>query len=512
MAEDPYASLDLDSLVKTATSVPPSTSYVGDTIKKVEGIRKQEDAELGPIREQIKTDSAKGKADADAKTPKPADLQPWTAKPPEQNPIQAFGSFGSIFGILASAATHQPWQSSMNAATAAMNAVKANDAAAYKEAYQAWKDNTDLMLKTHDAQYKDFQAAMEKRKTDVAESNAMLTTLSAKYGDHITDAYKEAGLMGQLNEAWASRQKAALGILEVMPKIEEQNMTITAVHDLQAARKSGDPQAIAAATQNLHDLAAAKYPSMANQNTVAGQRATAIQQGLQEWRDAHNGQEPDAATRTGIIERVTRSESRAGTQSDFISQYKKEQRDAGSAKTDSELDLEARQKWSSNLTGNQRQKLEEHVDQFDNSLDRLDKVSNALDKYVGAAGVAGKALRAKEIVSNIFGSSDTDRVQFRRDIEYLQTMSHRLLTDASGRPLSSDAKKLDDVIGGLNMGDTTANTLRSLQEIKTLYNKMRGDTVSQLQGTWGPRGSGGASATSAAPSADKPWLSAPVVK
>jgi hypothetical protein len=142
---------------------------------------------------------------------------------------------------------------------------------------------------------------------------------------------------------------------------------------------------------------------------------------------------------------------------------------------------------TSALTGNEREKLEERVDQYDNSLDKIDEVTNVLDNYVGAAGVAGKATRTAEIVGNIFGSNDTDRVQMRRNIEYLQTTGTRLLQDANGRPLSSEAAKISDIIAGLNMGDTTANTLRSMQEIKQLYTKMRENEISRMDGSWKPR-------------------------
>src|SRR5580692_1301791 len=130
---------------------------------------------------------------------------------------------------------------------------------------------------------------------------------------------------------------------------------------------------------------------------------------------------------------------------------------------------------SAGVTGNQREKDESHIEMYDNSMAKIDGVTGVLDKYVGAAGIAGKATRTAERVRDLFGSNDTDRVQMSRDIEYLQAVAPQLLFDRAGRPLASESSRINDIIAGLNMGDTTANTLRSLKELKTLYQKMQAD-------------------------------------
>ena len=161
-----------------------------------------------------------------------------------------------------------------------------------------------------------------------------------------------------------------------------------------------------------------------------------------------------------------------------------------------------------------REKSEAHIQQFDNSLKKIESVTGVLDKYAGAAGVAGKATRMAERVRDIFGSKDTDRVQFMRDIDYLKSEAPQLLFDRAGRPLAAEADRLNDIIGGLSAGDTTANTMRSLKEIQTLYKKMQKDAQARLKGDF-HSDSSGAPAEDAKPKPKPkpaPWQNDPEVK
>ena len=161
------------------------------------------------------------------------------------------------------------------------------------------------------------------------------------------------------------------------------------------------------------------------------------------------------------------------------------------------------------MTPSKRVDTERNVTQYGEATKTIDDATRVLENYAGAAGLAGKATRMGERVGNIFGSNDTDREQFMRDIKYLQTLAPQLLTDRHGRPLSSEAGSISDIIGGLSLGDTTANTIRSLEEIKRLYAKMREDNTKRLGGTWTPAP---ASSAPAAPASGGSWRSAPLVQ
>jgi hypothetical protein len=160
------------------------------------------------------------------------------------------------------------------------------------------------------------------------------------------------------------------------------------------------------------------------------------------------------------------------------------------------------------ITGNRREQLEGHIQQYDNAIALIDKNEKVLDRYVGAAGIAGRITRTGERLSNIFGGNQTDRVQFMRDIEQIQAMAPQLLLDRAGRPLSAEAAKVTDIVAGINLGDTTANTMRALKDLKVVLRKMQADARSRLEG----KGAEPAPAPAAPenPNADKPWINDPV--
>lgn len=80
-------------------------------------------------------------------------MKPWNADEElakrRTDPIEAFGSIGSVFGILASAFTHAPMENALNASAAAINSIKEGDSKAYDRAYKAWEDNTKQALERH---------------------------------------------------------------------------------------------------------------------------------------------------------------------------------------------------------------------------------------------------------------------------------------------------------------------------------------------------------------------------
>lgn len=191
-------------------------------------------------------------------------------------------------------------------------------------------------------------------------------------------------------------------------------------------------------------------------------------------------------------------------------ELKKDHPDWSESKIGEEAIKFAKQAAASPITGNKREQIESHIQQYGESITTIDKVIARLHKYVFAAGAPGYAGRLEERVSNLLGGSQTDRVQMARDIEYLQLNAPRLLLDVStGRPLSAEAEHVRSIIAGLNLGDTTANTIRALQEVKQRYERLREGNRERI---------GEAPAVSSAapaqddPPAAQPWLQAPLRK
>ncbi len=196
---------------------------------------------------------------------------------------------------------------------------------------------------------------------------------------------------------------------------------------------------------------------------------------------------------------------------DALNEWKEQQKKDGKPPTADEIIHKMQEINKGGLTGNQEVKIQDQVDQLDTSLGISDKAIDVLNTHALSAGVAGRATRLAERVGNIFGSNSTDREQFMRWISQLQLNAPRLLTDSQGRPLSAEASKITDIIGGLSLGDTTANTIRSLEEIQKLYKKMYEDKMLQLGGKWKPRDQRDPAESKPSGGGNSAWEAAPVV-
>jgi hypothetical protein len=314
---DALASIDLDSLVKQATS-SPDTGNLADLARQVGGVRKKETEEIEPL---IK-DTEKSLAEDTAATKKakaavePINIQPWTQKQPEPDPLTAFGSLASVFGIMASAFTHQPFINSANAAAAAMNATRANDLSAYQDAFGAWKENTKLMLDRHTAQHEDFQDALETLKTDQAAGDAKLRMVAAKYGDQFTALSAQAGMYDKIASLQQSRDTNARELLQIYPTLVQRGELTQAGMELIDARKklAANPnatelqQAVKDAGQKIADLQTAfetKAPASGNAMTTE-QADFFAEQALAGDKSALTGPGRNQAARSKILESINR--------------------------------------------------------------------------------------------------------------------------------------------------------------------------------------------------------------
>jgi hypothetical protein len=157
------------------------------------------------------------------------------------------------------------------------------------------------------------------------------------------------------------------------------------------------------------------------------------------------------------------------------------------------------------VTPNKAADIQIRITNADEALSKIDKIMSTLQKYQAAAGLAGKVFRGVEAVGNISGATaETDRVQMRRDISELQSLYPRI-TGGTGRPLAMDSHRVEDIIGGLATGDTTANTIRSMQEAQETimrFRKAYQDTLGRTGGTPAPAEP---AAPAPAPTEGNPW-------
>ena len=491
----PDTSSDLSGLLSAAS--PPAsltkdlTSLARDKLR--DDTRAERDLEADQSKYMARETAAMDKAGHALD-----DVKPWNADAEsakyDHSPIEAFGSFASVAGLLASAFTSQPLVNGLTASGAAMQAIRDGDAEAYKRAHVAYEENTKLALERQKVQHQAYEDLDKLRTTNYQLWQQRMRATAARFGDQKTLLLLENGMDPELDKLMDDRQSRMLKIAETMPKIAHENAQVNAYQQLQAARKSGDPDALEAAKANLRDVqdSFSTYRTANSggnvKNIVLGglyqkleeARKTndpnAIQAVMQEINDANevfNAPKPGAAPSIPKEEGIMVEElvKQGVPREEAIKRAK----DAGAPP----------------VTGNRKLTEDAHIQGYDSSIKTIDTVLAKLDKYSLSAGAAGKATRLGERLSNVVGGNETDRVQMMRDIEYLQLVAPQLLMDrATGRPLSAEAGKISDIIAGLNMGDTVANTKRALEEVKQRYTEMRANAQSRLGGSV-PKGSEG---------------------
>ncbi len=172
-------------------------------------------------------------------------LKPWTQKPPENNPVQSFGSWASALGILAGAITKTGLASSLNASSAAMQAFRQNDLDKYNEAHQAWKDNSEIAIKQAEWETRAYQNAFQLMEKDQALGTAQLEIA-------LNQAHNTQGLAllkkGMYNELWEMTMGMHKFALEAPGKMQELNLIATQNARLlqlnqESAKKLGVPVA-----------------------------------------------------------------------------------------------------------------------------------------------------------------------------------------------------------------------------------------------------------------------------
>jgi hypothetical protein len=472
------------------------------------------------------------------------DIKPWNAEKElnsrKTDLWEQFGSPGFIIAMLASTFTAMPMNSALNAGAAAMNAINQGDMDKYNKSFDAWKENSNLTLKRLDLEEHEFGQIEELRTKNMESWRASASALAARFNDKRLQILLENGMDQQALEAMDAKAKSKVELSDATRRIQEnetrRQVTMALLGDSRDPKKlaqaAADAETIMTAPKTPEQMAVANVISQPGfrdqpvedqnkqiQNALRGVASarygghtTPIMGELQRQLDASDVEHPDDtpqerdARHIDIIKNVSAAQkpasagapSMAKEQAQLVEEYVK----AGMPRD--EAIKKAKEAAAPPITGNKRVDLESHLGQYDDALKLIDGIDKTLNKYAGAAGVAGRATRMGERVGNILGSNNTDRVQMMRDIEQLQLMGPRLLLDQkTGRPLSAEAGHINDIIAGLNMGDTTANTLRAMKELKDRLATIRDRDRGQMGGP--------APATAApAPTDDKPWENDPV--
>lgn len=573
-------------------------------------IKRQEisanDRVYGKLAADIDSGIAKAKAAAEAAGIEPGTLKPWNAEEEsakrQTDPIAAFGSLGSVFGILASAFTHAPMENALNASAAAINAIKQGNEKDYERAYKAWQDNTKLALDKHKIQHEQYQDAVELLKLNMAAGEAKMRVLAAKFGDEKTLFLLENGMSKEVIDLQASREKLALDLQTNRNKVALENFKMSTlmndprykapvgsperqalIHEfqeqwgnrakstpvqmfserwlrehsdataedygkamagfMQATKVTGSttatkvaldkflaenpeasPDQISAFLRSLKGPSDTKIDLEKNKLAIQEARQKEIARHNSEMERLQNSRGDVQALRAKETERHNRameniSHGRTDLTGDrqiaadvnsIIEKYKTEHPDATPDEiAEKRTQLLAHYKSAASApSGNRIDDLKGKINQVDLALNTINHIEDMLKKHNAIVGLGGKVTRPAEVINNIFGGNETDRKQTERWISELQEIAPRILLDSKGRPLSSEAGRVETIIAGLRFGDTTANTARAYYEFRKVLQQIRSGLSDRMR--VGPASNAPTAPAPAPPEGDW-WKSAPVV-
>jgi hypothetical protein len=483
--------------------------------------------------------------------------KPWNAdeqhKKFESNPIEGFGSIGGLFAMVASAFTKRPMENAINGLAGAINSIKQGNEAAYERAHESWKENTKLALERFKTQHELYSDAMSLMDHDVAASNAKLHNAAVRFGDNQMLMLAEHGMVKEMFELQASRAKAAEQMADLQDKMTYRSFQKVAVEaELKSIQPTGDPNKdkLIKATMAMKILNPQGKMGSAEQEAVGNyvmrtdpndpnyvdglidikqrfspkaQNIEGYQNAKQSWQDQHPGEQIPAEEDAKLLQQFGLSGRPGGTggNSSQSSQARKtraieeiQKKHADEGKPISLVEAEREY----NKTVQIPSAHDVHQDDVQYAkAERMETAMNEMDqlllKHKFITGIGGTLTRPVEALGNILGSNETDRKQFQRVATELKEWGQSVVNDRTGRPLSSEAKDAAVIFAGLNPGDTSANTVRAITELRPVIKRIKADIFARGQGK-GPVSGGGQASTSTAAEEpkgkkDAPWLNDP---
>ena len=472
---------------------PDATKGLTDQLSGIERQRgAAEQKQLGELSGQMARDRAQMETAFHAEAQSANSIPPqWNAdqerKERETGPIESFASIGSIFGLLASAFTKTPLTSALNASAAAMNSIHQHDEEGYKSAYEAWKENTALALKRFGMEREMFEDTNKLISTDLEGWKIKQLAIAAQFDNKKAIAMLDAGMDDKIIEMQAAQVRAAEGVIKAREDWETYDIKRTIFKAQTQAWDKDHPDAkpqerAKARLDILQGVGTDRYN--VQENLLRDFR---LQKG--EKTSAEDEADFLAQHNVGRIGGAGGAPTKEKEVARRVANFVKKNPDATDDEVDAEHDKAEKEVADSaqpSMTPHDRSVTQRDVVQYDQAIDTIHAAIKTLQTYQFSAGLAGKATRGAERIENIFGSNQTARDQFMRDIQFIRANAGKLLFDRSGRPLAADSERINDIIGGISMGDTTANSITSLQTALKRLEELQSNRKQQLQGDWTP--------------------------
>jgi hypothetical protein len=440
---------------------------------------------------------------ADARDPA---LRPWNAEQEKakyiRGPMENFGSVGMIFAMAASAFTRTPMISALNAGAAAMQATQQSDEKAYKQAFDAWKSNSDLALKRFDMERNLYEDANKLLTTDMNLWKQKSLMLAAQFDNQKMRIMLENGMDKEVLDAQAAQVKAAEEMRKSKFEFEKQDFF---------------RQQYADSIKEYQDA----HPGVNDKNKTPEYVAFKAKAWSDALRASQGEMTPEQlaqlrATSAGGNTNLTADRQRAAD----VDKIMKEKEAAGELKGKSAEQIadirakeEARLKsLGTPITSSRKDDLASAITRAQLSSDTINNIESLLKKHIALTGLGGKITRPAEAIGNVFGSNATDRAQFLSLISELKEWAPRLLNESKARPLASEEKEIANIVPGLNIGDTTKNTADRLLKLQKLFRQLQENMTKRYEGTWQPPAAGSTSPPPAttSPGRKPSYLDAPV--
>lgn len=436
-------------------------------------------------------------------------MKPWNEQQEYEkfhhDPIQAFGSLASVFGIIASSFTHAPAASALNAATAAMDSVRENDEKGYKRAYDAWKANMDLVQKRFEMEHTMYSEALQLMNSDMTLGRVKLETAATRFGDKQLLAMLDAGLYEPIIKSVESRAKLAQELKTLDTSMTEEKIR-KSFFDQEVARLGPNPPAEKVMSifntaygtkepwqqQYMHKVmleskgnnekvleeATKLRDAQSNFNTMSAENKRSVEERTKYW--AGNGVEPSEARLRAIAEvtaATTKSgahDSMAGFRERIVKKAVQEYKDSHDGKEPDSKEMSKIQgmAYKKALTEQQELKLEEkqkNVDSIINQIDRVQQLINESRKrgdWLAPTGATGVGSRFLEWLSG--GSEGAAEVQ-----ELIRTIQKEVKPIISGttRINKEERADMDVIVPGLGIQKNPMQVMKGLETLKKILKK-----------------------------------------
>jgi len=174
--------------------------------------------------------------------PNAVQIEPWTKKRPEADPVREFGSWASGLAILAGALTRTPMTTALNASAEAMKAIRAGDLATYEDQKKTWQENTDTAIKNAELQYKAYDLAYKEGHDTYADRMAAITTAATTFNNEGMLRIAQQGAADSHISALQTQALNGIKIAEAHGEYLDGMMTGQQIYEAERAKNPNLPE------------------------------------------------------------------------------------------------------------------------------------------------------------------------------------------------------------------------------------------------------------------------------